>query len=85
MSDGPKVIQIGLAMPNDEVIEQAELLLRDAKSGKLRSIAWVGDVGPDGVNSGYTYYGDWWTMIGHLERLKYRMMRKLDEHAVDSP
>lgn len=73
-----KVVPIGLAAPVPEVIEQAEIILRHARDGTLRSLVWAGDAG-DHVKSGQTEVPDSFLMVGYLERLKHRLMINMDD------
>jgi len=73
----PKIVAIGLAKPDDEVVRQARAILKLAEEGTLRSLLWAGDM-VDHVKTGFTAGMDTFMMIGHLERLKHRMMIDAD-------
>lgn len=77
----PQIVAIGLAKPVPEVVEQAESILRHAKDGTLRTLSWVGDC-TDHIKTGITPGVDTFATVGHLERLKHRLMVGADDRSV---
>lgn len=73
-----KVVPIGLAAPVPAVVRQAKTILKHAQEGTLRSLIWAGDA-EGHVKSGQTEIPDSFAMVGHLERLKHRLMVNMDD------
>lgn len=73
-----EIVVIGLAKPNPDVVAIAESILKLAKEGKLRSIAWVGDVGTQ-VASGWSPGTDIFMTVGMIERMKHRLLVHAEE------
>ena len=80
-----KIIPIGLAKPVEEVIDELKMLLGMAEKGELRSLTWCGEGGGN-VYSGFTTGTDIWSTIGHIERIKHRLLINADdrtEHEIE--
>ena len=77
MSD-MEVVKIGKAAPNEDVIEQLEWLLKEAKDGKIRALMWVTECLDEshmhGITNGLTNY----KALAYLYRLAHRIQLTMD-------
>lgn len=74
------IVPIGLAKPNEDVINELKTMMAMAEKGELRSLVWCGS-GVTDIFSGFTTGANIWEIIGHLERIKHRLLCNADERA----
>lgn len=83
----PKVVPIGRAKPVEDVVKNAEDLLRFAKSGELRDLAWCGTSQDEKVITGITSSNNSLLRLSAVSRLLHRLHVNLDDGTenVDAP
>jgi hypothetical protein len=82
MSAQLKVVAIGNAIPDDEVVDVLRDLLERAKAGEIRSIAFVAGTVDSSTVTGLAGVADRMVTLGHLSRLQYRIHKDMDVDAV---
>jgi hypothetical protein len=77
------VVKIGKAAPDDQVIEQAEFILEQAKAGNMRSLLWVSENLDGTYTHGITRRTDSFKCLAYLDRLRHRVNLWLDADSHD--
>ena len=72
-----EVIKIGLAKPDQHIVDAVQQLLRDAKSGELRTLVFIGKA-TDGSYQHYVGGDDKMDTLSQLSRLQHRINITLD-------
>lgn len=70
---------IPLRPPDPVVVELLKSLLRQAEEGEIISLIYSTEVAGGHVQSGYTVIENAYSTIGQLERMKFLLLRELDE------
>lgn len=76
-----KVVAIGKAAPDSDVIARCRRLLAEAEAGNLRSIMWIGELRDGSRESGWSSCEDMFSLLSELARLMHKINARMDQLA----
>lgn len=71
---GTKLVEIAPEPPGEGVVEYLEVLLERARAGEISAIAAATVYRDGSTGSGYSVLPNTSTMLGAIERLKYKIL-----------
>lgn len=74
---------VPLRQPDSSVVALLKDLLRQAEAGEIVSLIYSAEVAGGHVQSGYTPIENVYSSIGQLEQMKLRLLRALDNTALE--
>ena len=76
-NDKLKVIKRGYSK---EAIEILEELLEQAKKGEIHELVTMANYGEHRYETRYTNSNDLVTLVGHIEKIKWRMLERMSQN-----
>uniref|UniRef100_A0A6H2A4A9 Uncharacterized protein n=1 Tax=viral metagenome TaxID=1070528 RepID=A0A6H2A4A9_9ZZZZ len=76
-NDKLKVIKRGYSK---EAIEILEELLEQAKKGEIHELVTMANYGEHHYETRYTNSNDLVTLVGHIEKIKWRMLERMSQN-----